>query len=267
MRILITGVSSGIGLSLAQTLKTEEVWGLARRPAPKELNISFSACDVAEWNAVSRVALEVGTAWNSLDAIIHCAGSQGAVGFAMNVDPMEWVKTVRTNIEGAYFVARAFFSLLRSSQTRSKVILFSGGGASKARPNFSAYGCAKAALVRLTETLAEEWRELPIDLNIIAPGAINTAMTKEVVEIGPERSGLEEYKRAVKQLQSGGDCIENVYSMVRFLLSRESDGITGKFFSAQWDKREQLQTFRDPLVKSDVYTLRRIIPEDRGLKW
>src|SRR5260370_42647514 len=146
-------------------------------------------------------------------------------------------------------------------------MLFSGGGGSKPRPNFSAYGCAKAALVRLAETLSEEGRQFEIDINIIAPGAINTAMTREVIDLGAETSGREEHARAVKQLIEGGDPIENVYLMFRFLLSQQSDGITGRFLGAQWDERERLHEFREQLAKSDVYTLRRIVPEDRGVKW
>jgi NAD(P)-dependent dehydrogenase (short-subunit alcohol dehydrogenase family) len=267
MKILLTGVSSGIGLFLAEALRAEEVWGLARRSPPAKSCTHFSHCDVTRWDAVERVAAEILTKWKYLDAIIHCAGTLGAVGEAMNLDPAKWVSTVRANVEGAYFILRAFFLLLQSSQMRSKVILFSGGGASKPRPNFSAYGCAKAALVRLVETLSEEWRQFEVDINIIAPGAINTAMTREVVDLGSERSGPEEHARAVEQLSKGGDSIENVHLMVRFLLSQQSDGITGRFLSAQWDERERLRTFKDSLAKSDVYTLRRIIPEDRAVKW
>jgi NAD(P)-dependent dehydrogenase (short-subunit alcohol dehydrogenase family) len=59
--------------------------------------------------------------------------------------------------------------LLHDNFKRRKVILFSGGGASRPRPFFSAYGCAKTALVRLVETLAAEWIDLAIDVNIVAP--------------------------------------------------------------------------------------------------
>ena len=264
MKILLTGVSSGIGLYLAQALRDEEVWGVARRNPPAKVCGRFSACDVSQWSAVEGLATDVQATWHRLDAIIHCAGTQGAIGEAMAVDPAEWAQTVRSNVEGAYFILRAFFPMLGSSQNRSKVILFSGGGASKPRPNFSAYGCAKAALVRLAEILSEEWRQLAIDINIIAPGAINTAMTREVIDLGSERVGPEEHARAVKQLSRGGDPIENVYLMVQFLLSQQSDGITGRFLSAQWDERERLRTFKESYAKSDVYTLRRIIPEDRA---
>jgi NAD(P)-dependent dehydrogenase (short-subunit alcohol dehydrogenase family) len=258
MKILITGVSSGIGLSLARLFQEEEVWGLARRQPPEDLRCRFTPCDLRQWIGVERVARESKQTWGSLDAIVHCAGVQGAVGKAMELDPQAWADTVRSNIEGAYFVLRAFFPLLlQENSKRRKVILFSGGGASRPRPFFSAYGCAKTALVRLVETLAAEWTDLAIDVNIVAPGAINTAMTRDVVEMGPQRAGEVEYRRARAQLESGGDSLIKLHEMVRFLVSEDSDGITGRFISAQWDAPERIiRSVRD---HSEAYTLRRLV--------
>ena len=52
-----------------------------------------------------------------------------------------------------------------------------------------------------------------------------------------------------------------------YLASAESDGITGKLISAQWDPWADLAAKRQELKDSDIYTLRRIVPEDRGQKW
>jgi len=52
-----------------------------------------------------------------------------------------------------------------------------------------------------------------------------------------------------------------------YLASEESNGITGKLISAQWDPWQDLQKHRDELAMSDIYCLRRIVPEDRGKKW
>ena len=178
------------------------------------------------------------------------------MGKAMELDPDLWADTVRSNIEGAYFVLRAFFPmLLEEDPKRRKVILFSGGGASRPRPFFSAYGCAKTALVRLVETLAAEWIDLPIDVNIVAPGAINTAMTRETMEMSPQRVGEEEYRRVRAQLESGGDSLAKLHEMVQFLVSEDSDGITGRFISAQWDAPETI--IRSARDHSEAYTLRR----------
>ena len=261
MKILITGVSSGIGLSLAGLFQKEEVWGLSRRSPPEHLSVRFNSCDVTDWQQLLDAGDQIGTEWGVLDAVIHCAGTQGTIGPAVDVDPLEWARTVRENIEGAYFVIRAFLPLLtRTAGLRAKVLLFSGGGASYGRPNFSAYACAKTGLVRLVETLAIEWRGLPIDINILAPGSINTGMTHEILELGPEVAGDDEYKRALQQLENGGDSLEKVLSMVRFLVSNESDGISGRFISAQWDDQRRLMSAIREINHRDAFKLRRIVP-------
>jgi len=260
MKIIITGASSGIGEHLFRVLVDHELWGVGRR----ELAASavpqtrrYDRCDLTDWEQVSRLAQDVRSSWSNLDGLIHCAGTQGSIGPAMNLDAGEWVNAVRANIEPAFYVIKAFYPLLvERSSSRAKLILFSGGGASKARPNFSAYACAKTALVRLTETLAQEWDGYPIDVNIIAPGAINTNMTQEVARAGPERAGAAEYRRAIHQLKHGADSIEKVIQLVRFLLAADSDGISGKFLSAQWDSLDALREI--VRTRSDAFTLRRL---------
>ena len=64
------------------------------------------------------------------------------------------------------------------AQSYGKIVSFSGGGAAYARPFYTAYGSSKAALVRLTESLAEELRNSHIDVNIIAPGPVCTAWSR-----------------------------------------------------------------------------------------
>jgi NAD(P)-dependent dehydrogenase (short-subunit alcohol dehydrogenase family) len=261
MKILITGVSSGIGLSLAGLFQKEEVWGLSRRRPSEHLSIRFTSCDVTDWQQLRDVGSQISREWGALDALIHCAGTQGAIGPAIDVDPLEWVRTVRANIEGAYFVIRAFLPFLtRTPRLRAKVLLFSGGGASYDRPNFSAYACAKTGLVRLVETLGAEWQDLSIDINILAPGSINTGMTHEILELGPEIAGDAEYKRALQQLEDGGDSLEKVLSMVRFLVSNESDGISGRFISAQWDDQRKLLNAIREIDNRDAFKLRRVVP-------
>jgi NAD(P)-dependent dehydrogenase (short-subunit alcohol dehydrogenase family) len=209
------------------------------------------------------LANEVEARWEALDGLIHCAGVQGAIGPAMDLDPEAWCATVRANVEGAFYVIRSFYRLLtKSSQNRTKILLFSGGGASKSRPNFSAYASAKTALVRLTECLADEWRNLPLDINIVAPGAINTGMTQEVLAFGPAKAGEEEYNRAKRQLSEGGDSVAKLVGLIRFLLSNRSDGISGRFISAQWDPWGRDMRFQELISDTDVFKLRRRVPEE-----
>jgi len=155
--------------------------------------------------------------------------------------------------------------LLRKSKRRGKIVCFSGGGATSARPGFSAYAASKTAVVRLVENLATEWKDEPVDINAIAPGAINTDMTREIVAAGAPAAGAEEFARASRQLQEGGQPIERVCALVEWLLSSASDGINGRLLSAQWDAWETLATHRESIAGSDVFQLRRVLPADRPL--
>jgi NAD(P)-dependent dehydrogenase (short-subunit alcohol dehydrogenase family) len=133
-------------------------------------------------------------------------------------------------------------------------------------PRISAYAASKAAIVRFAETLAEEVRDDHIDVNSIAPGALNTRLLDQVLEAGPSRVGDGFYTRAVKQKQEGGAPIERGAELAVFLASAASDGVTGKLISAVWDPWEEFSTRKQEL-NTDIYTLRRIVPKDRGMDW
>ena len=277
MKILLTGSRTGIGLHLARGLVEEghEMWGLSRQPqaafeqqcATRGLAFRSARCDVAEWTQIAAVREALGKMWEHLDALICCAGSQAPIGPSMKLDPAAWSRNLRLNLDGTFYCIRACHDLLLRAPRRGKIVCFSGGGATGPRPNFSAYACAKAGVVRLVETLAAEWAGQPVDINAVAPGAIPTRMTEEVLALGPAVAGEKEYAQAQKQMIAGGAPLEKVTGLVKFLLSPDSDGISGRLLSAPWDPWPTLRERRAELAQSDIYTLRRIRPEDRGKKW
>lgn len=274
MNIVLTGSSSGIGRALAERLLDHghAVWGLARSDqsamhAQHPGRFRSTRCDVSDWPQVEAAAEDVRGRWSSLDALITCAGFQGAVGRTVALPPTEWAETVRGNLEGTFFPIRAFWPLLAQAKRRAKVVCFSGGGATKARANFSAYACAKTAIVRLVENIAMEERATAVDINAIAPGAINTRMTDEVIARGSALAGEAEYRSALALKASGGGSLDRALDLVEWLLSPASDAISGRLLSAPWDPWPTLDAVRDDLSGSDIYTLRRITPEDRGRNW
>ncbi|PTY05644.1 dehydrogenase [Opitutaceae bacterium EW11] len=273
MIIVVTGSSTGIGRALTEHLlsKGNSVWGIARSDqteiaARYPERFHFSRCDVSDWTQVRHTASEITAHWPRVDALVTAAGMQGAVGPAMTLDPLQWSATVRANLDGTFYSIHALYEALRPDQGRAKIVCFSGGGATKSRPNFSAYGVAKTAVVRLVENLAEELKDRAIDINAIAPGAINTRLTDEVLALGPAIAGEAEYSAALKQKKTGGAPLENALGLVEFLLSARSDGITGRLISAPWDPWKHLGDHVSQLSNSDVYMLRRIVPEERNLK-
>jgi NAD(P)-dependent dehydrogenase (short-subunit alcohol dehydrogenase family) len=264
MNVVITGSSTGIGKFLADALaaKGHATCGLARSPQD---GFSF-ACDVSDWSAVQGCAEKVAQRWTNVDALVCCAGIQGPIGPAMEANPTSWRAALATNLDGTFFAIRAFYPLLQRSPQRAKVICFSGGGSTSPRPNFAAYGVSKTGVVRLVETLAVEWQDQPLDINAVAPGAIFTRLTEEVLSRGPAIAGKAEFDRASKQSRDNAAQLAKVLGLVEFLLSEKSNGISGKLISAVWDPWENLDQFRDDL-QSDIYTLRRVVPKDRGKTW
>jgi hypothetical protein len=87
-----------------------------------------------------------------------------------------------------------------------------------------------------------------------------------VLAAGPERVGKAFYERALEQRRSGGVPLRRGAELAVFLGSAASDGLTGKLLSAVWDPWLELPRRRADL-DSDVYTLRRIVPGDRGMDW
>ena len=274
MNLVLTGSSSGIGRALAERLLAggHRVWGLARSDQAdfaRKHGDAFSStrCDVGNWTEVEKAAAAVAAAWPYADGLITCAGIQGEVGRAVTADPAKWSATVRANLDGTFFAIRTFDALLAGAPRRAKVVCFSGGGATKPRANFSAYGVAKTGIVRLVETIAEEEKSRPLDINALAPGAINTRLTDEVLALGPDVAGAAEFAAAQKQKSSGGGSLAKALDCVEWLLSPASDGISGRLISAPWDPWPTLAQHQDALASSDIFTLRRIVPEERGKKW
>ena len=96
---------------------------------------------------------------------------------------------------------------------------------------------------------------------------LNTRLLDEVLAEGPERVGAEFYARSVSQKERGGTPPQVGAELCVFLLSAASDGITGKLISAVWDPWPDLTRHREELAGSDIYALRRILPEERGKQW
>ena len=90
-------------------------------------------------------------------------------------------------------------------------------------------------------------------------------MTDEVIAAG--RSAGSEYEKAIQQKENGVVSFSKASKLVAYLSSDKASGITGRLISAIWDDWENLDKHKDEINESDVYTLRRIIPSDRGFLW
>ncbi|HEX3518578.1 MAG TPA: SDR family oxidoreductase [Solirubrobacteraceae bacterium] len=278
---LITGATRGLGLEIARAYLEAGAAGIcicgrdprALRSAEGELkalarpgqSVLCEVADVSHPADVERLVASALESLGTLSILVSNAGIQGPVGAIEKVDWGDWVGTVEANLFGSVLVARALVEHLRG-QGYGKIVQLSGGGATGPRPGFSAYAASKVAAVRFAETLAVELRQDHIDVNSIAPGALNTRMLEEVIEAGPDCAGEADFQRALEQRRRGGVPLRRGAELAVFLGSAASDGITGKLLSAVWDPWAQLPEHREEL-ESDIYTLRRIVPADRGYQW
>jgi NAD(P)-dependent dehydrogenase (short-subunit alcohol dehydrogenase family) len=201
-----------------------------------------------------------------VDVLVNNAGVYGPKGPSESVDLEEWRRAIEINLLGTFIPIRLAVDQMKR-KGGGKIINLSGGGATSPLPRLSAYAASKAGVVRLTETLAQELKDFSISVNAVAPGALNTRLLEEVLQAGPEAVGRGFYEKALKQRETGGVPLERGAALCVYLASAAGDGITGKLLSAQWDPWQKLADLRSELVDSDIYTLRRIVPEDRGKKF
>lgn len=278
---LITGGTRGLGLEIARHYLHAGVAGLcicgrdavAVEAAEQELRglardgqqVFTEVADVSVPEDAHRLVATALGRFTELTILVNNAGIYGPKGTIEEVDWSEWAHAVEINLFGSVLPARELVTHFKR-RGYGKIIQLSGGGATRPLPGLSAYSASKSAVVRFAETLAEELRAHDVDVNAVAPGALNTRMLDEVLSAGPERVGEAYYQQALEQQRSGGVPPERAAKLAVWLASPASDGVTAKLLSAVWDPWRELPEHLDDLA-SDVYTLRRIVPADRGLSW
>jgi NAD(P)-dependent dehydrogenase (short-subunit alcohol dehydrogenase family) len=280
LNALITGGSQGLGKAIAEKFLREganvalcarnekELFATrdelaAKFPAQK---VIAKACDVSDEKQVSELVKFALGRLVSIQALVLNAGIYGPMGPTETVSLDEWRRAMDINLYGVLLPCRALIPHFKKIGF-GKIVVLSGGGATNPLPNISSYAASKAAVVRLMETLAEELKPFDVDVNAIAPGALATRLVDEVIAAGPEKVGAAFFEKNKTWKEKGAVPLELGASLAAYLASTDSDGITGKLISAQWDPWKDLQQHREELEKSDIYCLRRIVPEDRGKKW
>lgn len=271
---LVVGGGRGIGRAIAQAFAREgaKVAVLARTQTQvEETAQSIQAAggvalalvgDVASPADIDSAISTIEQRLGCVQVLVNSAARQRPIGPFADVDIDDWWNTFQVNLRGPAMVCRRVIPAMIKAGS-GKIINMSGGGATSPRANFTAYGVSKAALVRFTETLAEELKPHNIQVNAIAPGAVRTQMTEEIVIAG-QSAGSRELQQAQGILRESGNAAENAAELAVFLASAESDGITGRLISAVWDDWRHLGEHSEEIAASDLYTLRRVVPKDRS---
>lgn len=174
--MIVTGVSSGIGLAIATTAldKGYTVQGIGRN-APKQLegieNWNFTRCDLTDRKAVDGLMLQLGK--NTV--LINNAGTLGPVAQGENASAQALADCMELNVTSPMRLTARFLK----EATGEKQVYFTGSGAAQfAIPGWSAYCASKAAIHMYAEVLAQEYPQVRI--HAFKPGKVNTPMQAQI---------------------------------------------------------------------------------------
>jgi 3-oxoacyl-[acyl-carrier protein] reductase len=242
--VIVIGAGRGIGRAIALELASRGARLMLASRTPAELDESAGllralgapcrtlATDVSRACEVEELARTTLVEFGRIDALVNNAGTQGPIGPLAANDAARWMRTLEVNLMGPMLSMRSVLPHM-IGRRQGKIVNLSGGGATAPRPNFSAYAASKAALVRLTETVSEEVRPFNVQVNAVAPGAVNTRMIEEIIAAG-EAAGAE-LDAAQRRLAEGGSSPYAVAKLIAWLLSAESGTLSGKLISALHD--------------------------------
>ncbi len=187
---VITGASRGIGRSLAEhfaaagarvaicgrheeTIKRVAAEIAAKNPRHEVL---WVRCDVTDFSHVRKLHAEVDAKLGVPDILVNNAGSVAR----MRLDEMSeaiWDEVVSSNLKSVFNVTRAFLPQMRSRGS-GRILNIASISGKEGTPRLTAYCAAKHGVIGLTRALAEETRDVGIQVNAICPGSVDTEMLK-----------------------------------------------------------------------------------------
>jgi NAD(P)-dependent dehydrogenase (short-subunit alcohol dehydrogenase family) len=182
--VLITGTSRGIGLELVKLFseKGYRVFALSRNSKPVEAlnldNVYSLSCDLSDEDAVKQTLELISNRTTDLQIIINNAGRFLNQPFKSTT--LEDVRAVyETNVFGVFALTSSCMRLFSNIQHIVNISSMGGIQGSVKFPGLAAYSSSKAALICLTELLAEEFKDEKLAINCLALGAVQTEMLEE----------------------------------------------------------------------------------------
>jgi NAD(P)-dependent dehydrogenase (short-subunit alcohol dehydrogenase family) len=277
MLAIVTGASRGLGrrcaLHLAAAgsdllLVARDLSALAKVAAESAvpgagIQVSTLRCDLVDPDG-PEILHDAAERLGGADILINNAGIQGPIGRVWKVPSRDFENTLRLDFLVPVQLCRNVIPGMEA-KGQGWIVNISGGGTGP-RPMFTAYAAAKTALVRFSETLAIEAAPLGIRVNALAPGAFASRMSKAVLTSEAE-AGAAEMSAARSRLDQGDETsAEKAARLVTYLTLGAGRNVTGKLISAVWDRWDALHRATDVLAHEDMFTLRRVVPEERNFK-
>jgi NAD(P)-dependent dehydrogenase (short-subunit alcohol dehydrogenase family) len=278
--VLVTGATRGLGRLIAQKFwdSGDNLVLIARNEADLittsdalkkcgkgDQNVHYFNFDLSDIEGIPKLCRDIQDIIGDPDILINNAAIQGPIGPIQSNNWDDWIECLNICLLAPVRLTRELLPKMIEKKF-GRIVNISGGGATTPRPNFSSYATAKCGLVRFSETLSYEVAKFGILVNCVAPGSMNSALTRQILNAGKAHVGKKEFDSALHLIKEDPKTEKKAAELVYFLATDEILLLNGKLISAQWDPWEKLSMVEKKLSESDVYTLRRITLEDRGMK-
>lgn len=220
--VLVSGASRGIGLAIAQGLQEAgaQVLGFSRSAAPPNVSFDYQVCDITDAAAFDRLVKRTQIDQGHIDGYLHVAGvTNPAIEMAQGDDAFSL--TLDVNLSSAYRCCRSVAHVM-AAQKNGSIAMVTSIGSLQGFPGNPAYVASKGGLRMLSKALALDLGELNIRVNALAPGYIETDMTKGSFNDPIKR----EARSARTMLGRWGKASELVGAAI-FLMSDASSYMTG----------------------------------------
>jgi NAD(P)-dependent dehydrogenase (short-subunit alcohol dehydrogenase family) len=260
----VTGGGRGLGRGMAQALAAAgaavAVVGRTEGSLVETVELITGAggraagfpADVADRLAVESVVRQVEQMLGPVSILVNNAGVTGRVGPIWEIDPEDWQHTLDLNLNGTLWCTRAILPGM-IARRQGRIINVASGSALAPIPYGTAYCVTKAALLRFTECLTADTRELGIIAFAIDPGSVRTDMTEYLISSPEGQKYLPWYRQFIL---SGGDVpAELSANLVTLLASGKADRLNGRFIRVSDDLDSMLRQ-ADTIQNDDLYTLR-----------
>ncbi|HUY17490.1 MAG TPA: 3-oxoacyl-ACP reductase FabG [Acidimicrobiales bacterium] len=178
--VIVTGASRGIGAAIAQHFidQGDRVVALSRSGEAPVGCAKSAAVDVANSTAVNDAVKAAVEEFGPVEVAVVNAGVTRD-GLAMRMSDEQWRDVLSTNLDGAFYTARATMASMVRARTGS-IIFIGSVSPFMGVPGQANYAAAKAGLVGLARSLAKEVASRSVTVNVVAPGLIDTDMTSDL---------------------------------------------------------------------------------------
>ena len=227
---IVTGAARGIGLGIAKRLAREgcrvvswdrDAGPLAASKAEFEPALA-QVVDVTDLKSVERTFEAAAKAFGKIDILVNNAGVNGPTVPTWEYPPEAWDRVLSVDLTGVFYCCRAVVPHMRANRYGRVVNIASIAG-KEGNPNNSAYSAAKAGVIALTKSLANELTDSGVTVNSLAPAITETDLFKEM-----SQEFIEGRRRRIPM---GRFCtVDEIANMVAWVASPECSFTTGFTF-------------------------------------